>query len=83
MSVTIKLYGNLKRFAPNRTESAQVELQAQTSIAALLVSLGVPENGWWMAAVNDQVVDESTILHDGDHVEVFEPVGGGQNDSST
>lgn len=78
MSVTVKLYGNLKRFAPNKRESARVELLEQMSVRALLDSLGVPENSWWMAAVNDQVVDDTTILHDGDDVEVFEPVGGGR-----
>ena len=77
MTVTVKLYGNLKRYAPNKKEMTQMQANEGTTIRSLLLALGVPDNHWWMAAVNDQVVDDTTILKDGDQVEVFEPVGGG------
>lgn len=77
MQVTLKLYGNLKSFAPNRTESAVVDIVPGTSIAALLEQFGVPDDRVWMSALNDVVTDHGTVLHDGDVVEIFEPVGGG------
>ncbi len=79
MRITLKLYGNLRRYAQERRETSEVESSEGTNIQQLLGSLGVPENGWWMAAVNDQVVDATTVLKDGDLVEVFDPVGGGTN----
>lgn len=77
MQITLKLHGNLKRYAPQKTERAQLEIAAGMTVAALLARFGVPDSDVWMSAVNDAVVGDSTILHDGDVLEVFEPVGGG------
>jgi sulfur carrier protein ThiS len=77
MRVTIKLYSNLKRYLPEKTETAEIEIESGATIHALLTRLGVPDSDVWMSAVNDQVVDDSTVLRNGDLLEVFEPVGGG------
>ncbi len=77
MYITIKLYGNLRRFLPNKRETAEMELRAGTTIADLLEQLHVPDGEVWMSAVNDDVVPASTVLEDRDLLEVFEPVGGG------
>ncbi len=78
MQVTIKLYGNLKRYMPGKQEIGQMELSPGTTVRALLARLGVPDNDIWMSAVNDTVVPDASELHDGDVLEVFEPVGGGE-----
>ncbi len=78
MRVTLKLYGNLRRYAEGQRETSEREVQDGITVKGLLDSLGVPESGWWMAAVNDQVVTPETVLADGDHVEIFDPVGGGR-----
>jgi sulfur-carrier protein len=77
MLITLKLYGNLKRYAPSKTESEQIEIEAGTTIRGLLERLGVPDQSVSMSALNDKVMDDSSVLHDGDLLEVFEPVGGG------
>jgi thiamine biosynthesis protein ThiS len=77
MQVTVKLYGNLKRHMPDKKEIVPVEMPRGTTIAALLERLGVPDSDVWMSAVNDSVVPLSTELHDGDVLEIFEPIGGG------
>ncbi len=82
MFITVKLYGNLKRYAPGKTESAQVEVGDGTTIRGLLERLGVPDKRVWMSAINDKVIDDSSELHDGDVLEVFEPVGGGAKGTS-
>ncbi len=82
MLITLKLYGNLKLYAPSKTESAQVEIGDGTTIRRLLERLGVPDQRVWMSAINDKVVDDSSELHDGDLLEVFEPVGGGAKGTS-
>ncbi len=82
MQVTLKLYGNLKRYAPDKKENARVEIAQGATIRELLLQLGVPDARVWMSAVNDHVVDDSTALNEGDIVEVFEPVGGGENQNS-
>ena len=77
MRITIRLYGNLKRFAPQKKEIATLDVESGMTIRALLAQLGVPDELVWMCAVNDMTVDDTTLLHDGDVVEIFEPVGGG------
>ncbi len=77
MRVTVKLYGNLKRYLPEKQERAEMDVQAGTTIRGLLAQLGVADAEVWMCAVNDTVTDASTVLQEGDVLEVFEPVGGG------
>jgi sulfur carrier protein ThiS len=77
MRVTLRLYGNLRKYNEGKRETSELDIGEGTTIKRLLETLGVPEDGWWMAAVNDQVVDVNTVLRESDVVEVFEPVGGG------
>jgi sulfur carrier protein ThiS len=77
MKITLKLYGNLKRYAPQKKEIGIVEISQDATIAVMLAQFGVPASAVWMSAVNDSVVDDATPLHDGDIIEIFEPVGGG------
>ncbi len=77
MQIILKLYGNLKQYAPQRKENAQMEIESGLPIRSLLAQLGVPDSNVWMCAINDQVVADSTALREGDVLEVFEPVGGG------
>ncbi len=77
MHITAKFYGNLKRYMPEKKETARIVVAPETTIVQLLAEFGVPDSNVWMSAVNDVVVDQTTALHDGDVLEVFEPVGGG------
>ncbi len=77
MRITCKLYGNLKSFSPAKVETSEMEVEPGVTVAALLARLGVPDNRVWMSVVNDNATDGGATLHDGDVLEVFEPVGGG------
>lgn len=77
MRITLKLYGDLKKYAPNQKEDARIEIENGLSIRALLSRLGVPDAQVWMCAINDTVVDDIAQLNEGNVLEVFEPVGGG------
>lgn len=79
MNITLKLYGNLKKFSLSKKENAATAIAHNTTIAELLAQLGVPDSQVAMCAVNDAIVDPSTILCDGDVLEIFEPVGGGRS----
>lgn len=81
MQITVKLYGNLKKYLPDKREITQTEIEPGTTIHTLLSRLGVSDTEVWMSAINDHVVDESSVLHEGDVLEVFEPVGGGRKSS--
>ena len=78
MHITAKLYGNLRRYLPTKKETAELDVESGTTIAALLERLEVPDSEVWMCAVNDTVLPPTTVLNEGDLLEVFEPVGGGR-----
>jgi sulfur carrier protein ThiS len=77
MRITAKFHGNIQKYLPEHAPVAALDLAAETTIAELLARLSVPDSQVWMSAVNDTVVDASAVLHEGDVLEVFEPVGGG------
>lgn len=78
MRITLKLYGNLKHFAPNAKENTAMEIENGLSISALLSQLQVPDGEVWLCAINGTVVNDATLLDEGNILEVFEPVGGGR-----
>ncbi len=78
MRITLRLYGNLRRYSASRGENSELDLATGMTINQLLAAFGIGENDWWMAAVNDRVVEADTVLQENDLLEVFEPVGGGE-----
>ncbi|MFQ6057826.1 MAG: MoaD/ThiS family protein [Anaerolineae bacterium] len=79
MHITVKLYGNLRTYLGGEGDTAQLEVAQGVTVRQFLEQLGIPDGRVWMSAVNDQVVDGERVLQDGDMLEVFEPVGGGDN----
>jgi thiamine biosynthesis protein ThiS len=83
MHITVNFYGNLRKYLPQKKETVQMAVNAGATIRELLAHLGVADSEVWISAINDQVVAETTALCDGDVLEVFEPVGGGESQVST
>ena len=77
IKVGLKLYGNLRRYADGRREHTEHEIPQGATVHDLLTLLDIPEQAWWMIAVNDGVTTAQHVLKENDLVEVFEPVGGG------
>jgi molybdopterin converting factor small subunit len=81
MTVTIRLFGELKHHAPAGSgRTFTLELAEGTIAVALIHRLGIPyggEEGQMVVAVNDVEVDHGTVLGDGDTVSLFEALAGG------
>jgi molybdopterin converting factor small subunit len=82
MTVTVRLFGELKRHAPPGQPARAVRLDVEpgTTVVQLILQLGIPyggEEGQMVAAVNDVEVDHQSELHDGDTLSLFEPLAGG------
>ncbi len=77
MQVTVTVFGELRRYLAD-SDTIQVEVPEEATVADVLAHLGVPADQVWMSAVNDLVVEADHPLTDGDRLEVFHPVGGGQ-----
>jgi len=77
MNVTVKLFGNLRRHLPPGQEAIALSLAPGTSLEAAMQQLGVPDGEVGLAAVNGEAVPETSVLRDGDRLELFAPMGGG------
>lgn len=77
MRIHVTLYGELRRYHPQR---GAVDVPNGATVAALLTALGVDDRHPRIVAVNDETVAEDHILADGDHLEAFHAVAGGQAD---
>ncbi|MCD4739336.1 MAG: MoaD/ThiS family protein [Anaerolineae bacterium] len=80
MRIKVKFYASLQRYAPEGTPIGQpfaVELPEQSSIAALIVHLGIRPHETKVAFVDGRARAEIYRLKPGDEVGIFPPVGGG------
>jgi len=77
MQLTVRLYGDLRRYLPEGKDSLLLEAPEGTTVLSMLEQAGISPGEVWVVRANKKVVAEDQLLHDGDDVEVFEPVGGG------
>jgi molybdopterin converting factor small subunit len=82
MQIEAKLYGTLRRHRPESVPGAPhhsfaVALPTGATVEALLAQLGIPDGQINAAAVNDEAVELSVVLADGDRVSLFPPSAGG------
>ncbi len=76
MSVTVHMHGNLRRFMPEGRDRMAMEMPPETTIEALLASLGAGRDTW-LVAVNGAACEKDRVLQEGDLLDCFEPVAGG------
>jgi sulfur carrier protein ThiS len=76
MTVTVHMHGNLRRFMPDGSDRATIEVPAGATVETVLRRLGA-EQDTWLVAVNSEVVDRDRVLAAGDLVDCFEPVAAG------
>jgi molybdopterin converting factor small subunit len=82
MQIEAKLYGTLRRHRPESAPGAphhpfSVTLPDPATVETLLSQLGIPDGAINAAAVNDQAVELSAALTQGDRVSLFPPSAGG------
>jgi molybdopterin converting factor small subunit len=83
MKITLRLFGELKHYAPEGTprgRAVEIEIPDGTTVLQLILRLGIPyggEEGQMVAAINDVETDHRTPLREGDTLALFEPLAGG------
>jgi len=78
MRVTVRLFGDLRRYLPKGQELLELELPDGATPGALLRQVGIHPGEVWLLRANKQIIQEDHPLQDGDELEIFEPVGGGE-----
>jgi molybdopterin converting factor small subunit len=86
MEVEVKLYAALRRYRPAAAPGAPhhpftLSLADGATVATLVTELGIPGGMVNAAAVNDEAVEVSLMLQDGDRVSLFPPTAGGRSPS--
>ena len=77
MKIELKLHGDFRRYVEGKRDILDLEIPDGTTINGVLERLGVEDSDFWMSAVNREVTQREAVLRDGDKVEFFGPVAGG------
>ncbi len=77
MRLTIRLFGDLRRYLPRGQETIDLDLPEGATPSTVLERIGIHPGEVWLVRANKQIIAEDTPLSDGDDLEIFEPVGGG------
>jgi len=75
--LTVRLFGDLRKYLPKGQELLELELPEGATPAFVLEQLGIHPGEVWLVRANRQVIADGSPLHDGDDMEIFEPIGGG------
>ncbi|MBE0620864.1 MAG: MoaD/ThiS family protein [Burkholderiales bacterium] len=77
MRVKLEMYGPFQRFNKDGQLRAELDLEDNLTVRALLMNLGVDIDEPWNAALNGKLADPADKLSDGSLLIVFPPIEGG------
>ncbi len=78
MRVSVKMSGNLRRFLPLGQATLELTLPAGSTVNTVIRQMGVPDGELAVMVVNGELCSETTILHDGDVLELLAAMAGGR-----
>jgi molybdopterin synthase sulfur carrier subunit len=73
--IELKLFASLKAYLPQGAE--HFPIKSGETVEALMTRLGVPRDDVKLIFVNGIKGEMSSVLHGGERVGIFPPVGGG------
>ncbi|MCG8683679.1 MAG: MoaD/ThiS family protein [Desulfobacterales bacterium] len=76
MNINIKLYGNLKSFAPGENSQFSLTVEPGASLTSVLDLLNLPDSGYTVL-VNGRRKSLSSSLQDSDTLVLFPEICGG------
>ncbi len=80
VGVTVRLFATLRRHqSPGREGVDHIELPQGTTVEGLIRQLGIEPGAVWVVFVNALRAQPETEVMDGDKVDIFPPVAGGNN----
>lgn len=78
MRVRVKLFGALRKHLPSPGEaSVELEVGDGATVADVLAGLGIPLEHAGMVVANNQQVEKTASVRDGQELSVFAPLAGG------
>lgn len=78
VSVTVKLFSNLRRFVPMGHDGRLAfSFPPGATVADILAGIGIPPEEEITIAIGDDLAARETVLEDGDEVTLIAPMEGG------
>jgi sulfur carrier protein ThiS len=77
MNVIVEIHGKVPASIKLGPNPIRLDLAEGSAVAAALQLLGISEKEPWNAAVRGKLVAPQDVLHEGDRLLIFEPIGGG------
>jgi sulfur carrier protein ThiS len=77
MNVIVEIYGRVPTSVKPGANPITLDLVDDSTVGTALRLLGISEQEPWNAAVRGKLVAPQDVLHDGDRLLIFEPIGGG------
>ncbi len=79
MHVTVRLHATLKKFLPpgSNGNAAALELPEGATVADAIDRLGIPPGHAKMMVSGDEYLELTTVLRDGQEINLFPPLAGG------
>jgi len=78
MHLTVKLHGSLRKYLPaGGSNPAVLDFGANPTVTEVIRRLGIPPNHSRIAVVNEQQLDPTSVLRDGQELSLFPPLVGG------
>lgn len=79
MRITVKLHGTLRRFLPpgSSDNAAALDMPDGSTVADVVSRLGIPPDHTKMMVSGDEYLETTSVLHDGQEVNLFPPLAGG------
>jgi molybdopterin converting factor small subunit len=79
MLVTVKLHATLRKYLPagSANNAISLELPAGATVTEVINRLGIPAGHAKMIVSGDDYLETTSVLHDGQEVNLFPPLAGG------
>jgi molybdopterin synthase sulfur carrier subunit len=81
MRVTVKLHATLKKYLPPGSSGDGIELEVTegATVADVIERLGIPAKHAGMLVSEDEYLESTTVVRDGQEIDIFPPLAGGAN----
>jgi molybdopterin converting factor small subunit len=76
MQIDVKLYGDLKKFAPGKQTNFVLTLNSGATLGDVLKVVSIPTDRC-VSLINGQRATAEAVIADGDIVVLFPPISGG------
>ena len=80
MRVRVQFFGEMRRHLPPGRDDVVLDLDEGATVADVLARVGVRSEDERIVGLNGSLAQDTTILHDGDELSLYHPMGGGSEE---